>query len=165
MLRTVPISFRSTEHILLLTHNYQMSNVGCRMSDGESRMSDVECRMSDVGCQMSDVECRMSDVECRMAPINFRIRNMKNVWKWAKLGERGILRGAQNECQAKNTVRTIWISNRNFRFSYVHAPGNCLIKIDSVLIEVIKSKVRISFFVIAVVLQKNGRKLSFSFAK
>ena len=49
--------------------------------------------------------------------------------------------------------------------SYVQALENCLIKRDSVLIEVTKSKVRISFFVIAVVLQKNVRKLSFSFAK
>ena len=55
MLRTVPISFRSTEHILLLTHNYQMSNVECRMSD-------VGWRISDVGCRMSDVESPMSDV-------------------------------------------------------------------------------------------------------
>ena len=62
MLRTVPISFRSTEHILLLTHNYQMSNVGCRMSDGESRMSNVGCRMSDVRCLMSNVGCRMLNV-------------------------------------------------------------------------------------------------------
>ena len=49
--------------------------------------------------------------------------------------------------------------------SYVQAPENCLIKRDSVLIEVIKSKVRISFFVIAVELLKNVRKFSFSFAK
>ena len=82
---------------------------------------------------------------------------------------RSAKRVGSGECakfrKRSGAMRTIWISNRNFRFSYVHALENCLIKKESVLIEVIKSEVRISFFVIAVELQKNVRKFSFSFAK
>ena len=49
--------------------------------------------------------------------------------------------------------------------SYVQALENCLIKRDSVLTEVTKSKERISFSVTALELKKNVRKFSFSFAK
>ena len=77
----------------------------------------------------------------------------------------------EKDIENSHIVKRKPISSQSFPFeypigiSYVQALENCLIKRDSVLIEVTKSKVRISFFVTAVELQKNVRKFLFSFAK
>ena len=77
----------------------------------------------------------------------------------------------EKDIENSHIVKRKPISSQSFPFeypigiSYGQALENCLIKRDSVLIEVTKSKERISFSVTALELKKNVRKFSFSFAK